>query len=114
MIKILMIEDDFMIAESSQTLLKFHGYDVEWVTNGLDGLKLLSQQQFDLVLLDPPYAKEEIIKNIEQLCQGNLLSDEVMVVCESDKSVDLREEIADLGIWKQKVYGISKVTVYVR
>ncbi|CQR25351.1 type II DNA modification methyltransferase [Streptococcus varani] len=69
---------------------------------------------FDLVLLDPPYAKEEIIKNIEQLCQGNLLSDEVMVVCESDKSVDLPEEIADLGIWKQKVYGISKVTVYVR
>lgn len=69
---------------------------------------------FDLVFLDPPYAKEEIIENIQQLCQRNLLSEDVMVVCETDKSVDLPEEIADLGIWKQKVYGISKVTVYVR
>jgi len=28
MTKILMIEDDFMIAESSKTLLKYQGFDV--------------------------------------------------------------------------------------
>lgn len=49
MTKILMIEDDFMIAESSKTLLKYQGFDVEWVNNGLDGLKLISEKQFDLV-----------------------------------------------------------------
>ncbi|CRH93565.1 16S rRNA m(2)G966-methyltransferase [Chlamydia trachomatis] len=70
--------------------------------------------QFDLVFLDPPYAKEEIVANIETLCQQQLLAEDVMVVCETDKSVDLPEEIAELGIWKQKTYGISKVTVYVR
>ncbi|MGT2749373.1 16S rRNA (guanine(966)-N(2))-methyltransferase RsmD [Streptococcus orisasini] len=70
--------------------------------------------KFDLVFLDPPYAKEEIVKNIEELCQQKLLSEGVMVVCETDKSVELPEEIAELGIWKQKIYGISKVTVYVR
>lgn len=69
---------------------------------------------FDLVFLDPPYAEEEIVHQVTQLCQKNLLSEEVMVVCETDKAVDLPEEIADLGIWKQKIYGISKVTVYVR
>ena len=69
---------------------------------------------FDVVFLDPPYAKEEIMDNIQQLCQRKLLAEVVMVVCETDKAVDLPEEIADLGIWKQKVYGISKVTVYVR
>ncbi len=69
---------------------------------------------FDLVFLDPPYAKETIVENIVQLCERKLLSDDVMVVCETDKSVDLPEEIAELGIWKQKVYGISKITVYVR
>ena len=70
--------------------------------------------QFDLVLLDPPYAKEQIAANIEKLVERELLSDDVLVVCETDKSVDLPEEIAELGIWKQKIYGISKVTVYVR
>lgn len=69
---------------------------------------------FDLVFLDPPYAKETILADIEALCQRQLLSEEVMVVCETDKGVTLPEEIAELGIWKEKIYGISKVTVYVR
>ena len=69
---------------------------------------------YDMVRLDPPYAKEEIIKNITDLEDAGLLSEEVMIVCESDKAVDLPEEISHFGIWKQKTYGISKVTVYVR
>lgn len=70
--------------------------------------------QFDLVLLDPPYAKEQIVSDIIKMIERELLSDDVLVVCETDKLVDLPEEIAGLGIWKQKIYGISKVTVYVR
>jgi len=69
MTKILMIEDDFMIAESSKTLLIFHGYEVEWVNNGLDGLKMLSQQSFDLVLLDlglPMMDGIQVLKQIRQ------------------------------------------------
>ncbi|HFU4451065.1 TPA: 16S rRNA (guanine(966)-N(2))-methyltransferase RsmD [Streptococcus suis] len=69
---------------------------------------------FDLVFLDPPYATEDIVADITELCQRQLLSQEVMVVCETDKAVSLPEEIAELGIWKEKIYGISKVTVYVR
>ena len=72
------------------------------------------QGTFDLVFLDPPYAKEQIVADIEALAERGLLGKEVMVVCETDKAVDLPEEIACLGIWKEKIYGISKVTVYVR
>lgn len=72
------------------------------------------QGGFDLIFLDPPYAKEQIVADIEALAERGLLGEEVMVVCETDKAVDLPEEIACLGIWKEKIYGISKVTVYVR
>ena len=72
------------------------------------------QGAFDLIFLDPPYAKEQIVADIEALAERGLLGEEVMVVCETDKAVDLPEEIACLGIWKEKIYGISKVTVYVR
>ena len=72
------------------------------------------QGTFDLIFLDPPYAKEQIVADIEALAERDLLGEEVMVVCETDKAVDLPEEIACLGIWKEKIYGISKVTVYVR
>ncbi|MCU9533444.1 16S rRNA (guanine(966)-N(2))-methyltransferase RsmD [Streptococcus sp. CSL10205-OR2] len=82
----------------------------------MDAKKALAQLdgQFDLVLLDPPYAKEEIVKTISQLEELGLLSKDVMIVCETDKTVSLPEEVSDFGIWKQKTYGISKVTVYVR
>lgn len=70
--------------------------------------------EFDLVFLDPPYAKEQIVADIEKMAERELFSEDVMVVCETDKTVELPEEIACLGIWKEKIYGISKVTVYVR
>lgn len=57
--------------------------------------------QFDVVFLDPPYAKETIVANIEALVEKNLLSDDVMIVCETDRSVALPEAIAWLGIWKE-------------
>ena len=82
----------------------------------MEAHQALSQLQgtFDLIFLDPPYAKEQIVADIEALAERGLLGEEVMVVCETDKAVDLPEEIACLGIWKEKIYGISKVTVYVR
>ena len=82
----------------------------------MDAARALTQLtgKFDLVLLDPPYAKEQIVANITQLEEQGLLAEEVMLVCETDKAVDLPEEISNFGIWKQKTYGISKVTVYVR
>lgn len=69
MTKILMIEDDFMIAESTLTLLRYHHFDVEWVNNGVDGLALLTKQSFDLVLLDlglPLMDGMQILKQIRQ------------------------------------------------
>ena len=70
--------------------------------------------EFDLIFLDPPYAKEQIVADIEKMAERALFAEDVMVVCETDKAVELPEEIACLGIWKEKIYGISKVTVYVR
>lgn len=70
--------------------------------------------EFDLIFLDPPYAKEQMVADIEKMAERELFSEDVMVVCETYKAVELPEEIACLGIWKEKIYGISKVTVYVR
>lgn len=82
----------------------------------MDDKRAISQLsgQFNLVLLDPPYAKEQIVSVVTELEDRGLLVEDVMIVCETDKIVDLPEEISAFGIWKQKIYGISKVTVYVR
>jgi len=71
-----------------------------------------NETQFDLVLLDPPYAKQEIVKQIEMLLQNNLLTDTVIVVCETDKEVVLPETIGNLKERKRNDYGITAVTIY--
>jgi DNA-binding NtrC family response regulator len=49
---ILIIDDEVAIRESLETLLEFEGYSVESAETGEDGLARLSEQTFDLVLLD--------------------------------------------------------------
>lgn len=68
--------------------------------------------QFDLVLLDPPYAKQEIVKQIEMLLSNGLLTKDVTVVCETDKEVVLPEMIGQLKERKRHDYGITAVTIY--
>lgn len=65
--KILIIEDDFMIAESTKTLLQYHQFEVDWVNNGLDGLKYINDYQYDAVLLDlglPMMDGMQVLKHI--------------------------------------------------
>lgn len=76
-------------------------------------ISLLSQP-FDLVFLDPPYAKEQIVEDIEKLEGNGLLSSAATIVCETDKSVTLPDKIANFNLIKQKNYGISKVSLYER
>ena len=70
--------------------------------------------RFDLVFLDPPYAKASIVEDIEKIVALNLLTDQALIVCETDVSVSLPSEIANLKVIKEKNYGISKVTIYER
>lgn len=50
--RILVVEDDFDIAEMLQTWLTEDGYGVEVAQNGLRALDMFAGGQFDLVLLD--------------------------------------------------------------
>lgn len=67
---------------------------------------------FDLVFLDPPYAKQEIVDQIEQMLTRGLLSEDCCVVCETDKKFVLPEKIGTLQQTRQQVYGLAAITIY--
>lgn len=71
-----------------------------------DGIKI------DLLLLDPPYARQEIEKQMKQMLSANLLSENVVVVCETDQSIDLPETIERLAKYRETTYGITQITIY--
>src|SRR5215469_2681265 len=49
---VLIIDDEAAIRESLQTLLELEGFEVETAVTGEDGLSVLADRTFDLVLLD--------------------------------------------------------------
>ncbi len=67
---------------------------------------------FDLVFLDPPYAKQTIEKQLREMLELKLINEFGKVVCETDKKVDLPEKIDDLSLVKEQIYGATKVTIY--
>ncbi len=71
-----------------------------------------NNQRFDLVFLDPPYAKQTILQDIKQLVSLNLLTKSSLVVCETDANVDLPEQIKTLQQIRRQIYGGTKITIY--
>jgi 16S rRNA (guanine966-N2)-methyltransferase len=74
----------------------------------------LLKEPIDLLFLDPPYAKEQIVADIERLEGNGLLAANATLVCETDKAVVLPEQVASFNLIKAKKYGISKVSIYER
>jgi DNA-binding response OmpR family regulator len=65
--KILIIDDDPGIRESLNLIIKNMGYKVKCIDNGFDALTLLTQEKFDLVVLDvmmPEMDGWEVLKYI--------------------------------------------------
>ena len=50
--KILVVEDDRLIAELERDYLEASEYEVEMAMDGYDGLRLAKENDYDLILLD--------------------------------------------------------------
>ncbi|MBS9334920.1 16S rRNA (guanine(966)-N(2))-methyltransferase RsmD [Fructobacillus sp. M1-13] len=75
--------------------------------------RLAAQQlRFDLVLLDPPYAKEKLKADIDRMISAGLLAKGAVVMIESDQVADLPKADERLALLKQKDYGITRVSLY--
>jgi len=50
--RILVVDDDEMVLMALNELLKPEGYDVQTVSNGVEALKLLDENGYDLLMFD--------------------------------------------------------------
>lgn len=78
-------------------------------------LKFLAEQEakFDLVFLDPPYAKQQIVKDMNKMLQNQLLTDKAIVVAETDDQTELGE-ISGFALIKEHHLGKTTVRIYQR
>lgn len=72
-----------------------------------------NKNNFDIIFLDPPYNKGKIAPIIEKIMKTNALSDDGIIVLESDDT-DEHGEFLGLEVLKQRKYGRTYITVYKR
>ena len=71
-----------------------------------------NKEKFDLIFLDPPYAKQTIIQEIEKLAKYGILKPNALIICEVDKDVELISESMFANEIKNVTYGITKIVIY--
>jgi 16S rRNA (guanine966-N2)-methyltransferase len=75
--------------------------DVSMALNMLD----ITGEQFDLVIIDPPYARGLAEHTLMQLANSRLLADDALVVAETSAREELPPEYGQLRIFDRRVYG---------
>ena len=69
--------------------------------------------RFQLVFLDPPYAKQQIVKDMAAMAERELLADGAIVVAETDQAAQLpTSDWEQFNFIKQQTYGITVLTIY--
>lgn len=73
-----------------------------------------ANKQFDLIYLDPPYAKQQNEALINQICALSLIKPDGLIIIESRKEDEFAERISDMQLEKMAYYGITKISYYRR
>lgn len=67
---------------------------------------------FDVIFLDPPYAKQRLEEEIEFISKSNFLSAQGIIVVEHDASLIINASIDKLICIRQERYGDTGISIY--
>jgi two-component system, chemotaxis family, chemotaxis protein CheY len=94
MTKILIIDDEIKLRETTSELLSIAGYDVVEAQDGLDGLEKVNQTNPDLIICDVMMPKLDGYGFIEQLKSTNYSNIPVLFLTAKTELMDLEKGIA--------------------
>ena len=77
-------------------------------------LKKLRGNKFDIIFIDPPYNKGMGVDSIKLISEYDLLSDDGIVILETDTNEEVPEEIGDLEVYNNKRYGRNILNLFKR
>jgi len=94
--KILVVDDDILVVEALEELLKSSGYEVRVAMRGQEALEILEKERFDLLILDVVMPK---MTGFDLCCEVRKRDDEmsrvkiIMLTAKTDaRNAEAREE----------------------
>jgi len=97
--KILGIDDNVDITRLLDTVLNSSGYEYSYVNNGREGLKLIQEQKFDLVLLDLAMPEFSGVDVVDALQNEGLINKQKIVLFTASSMTDSEiEQLKKRGV----------------
>ncbi len=97
--KILIVDDDVEITKAVRDVVKMAGHDFQSSNDPRDGLKLIREQDQDMVFLDlsmPEFSGIDIIKNLAK--DGKIKEKKIVVLTASAVGDEELDGLVELGI----------------
>jgi two-component system response regulator QseB len=90
--RVLLVEDDRMIAEAVRTALGQDGHVTDWIVDGAAALSALSHSRFDVVLLDLGLPRKDGLSVLRQLRERGDVTPIIIITARDD----VRSRVAGL------------------
>src|ERR1041385_5039617 len=82
--RVLLVEDDRMIADGMRTALRQDGYAVDWVADGRSASDALRTSAFDIVLLDLGLPRRDGLDVLRELRARRIATPVIIVTARDD------------------------------
>ncbi len=82
-----------------------------YCTEVIRAVSLLSKE-YDIILIDPPYADESIGKYLEQLAASKLVGPKTVVVVTHSARLQFETNYSSLSLIKERRHGDSCIAIY--
>ena len=97
--KVLIVDDDVELTKAVVSTISSVGHDVQFTNEPREGLKLIREQNHDLVFLDlsmPEFSGVDIINN---LAEGKILKEKkIVIMTASAANEEELKNLIDLGV----------------
>ena len=97
--KILIVDDDVEITKAVRDVVKMAGHDFQSSNDPREGLKLIREQDQDMVILDlsmPEFSGIDIVKDLAK--DGKIKEKKIVVMTASAVHEDELKNLVDLGV----------------
>jgi two-component system, NtrC family, nitrogen regulation response regulator NtrX len=95
MAKVLLIDDEKAIRKTMREILEYEKYQVDEAENGIDGLNLMKDESYDVVLLDIKMPKMDGMEVLDQIMKNN--GDVPVIMISGHATVDIAVDAVKKG-----------------